>query len=48
MGNGKKCKRIVWWKEVWQPVIKRQKKDVWKPTEKRRGLKTVYIRAKRK
>ena len=29
------------WKEV--PVMKRQKKDVWKHTEKKRGLKGVYI-----
>ena len=33
----------------WQLVIKRQKKDVWKCTEKRRErLKGVYIREKRK
>ena len=33
----------------WQLVIKRQEKDVFKPTEKKRErLKGVYIRAKRK
>ena len=32
-----------------QPTMRRQKKDIWKCTEKRREtLKDVYIRAKKK
>ena len=41
--------RSVRWNDEVKAAIKKQKKDVWKLTEKKReGLKGVYIRAKRK
>ena len=59
--GGKNLKSVSWNNEIkaavkrlfgrryWQLVMKRQKKDVWKPTEKKRErLKSVYVRAKRK
>ena len=42
-------KKEAAWKEVWQLAVKRQNKDVWKCTERRRErLKGVYITAKSK
>ena len=36
-------------RRCWPLMVKRQRKDPWKPTMKKRGeLKGVYIRAKRK
>ena len=36
-------------RRCWPLMVKRQRKDPWKPTMKKRGeLKGVYIRAKKK